>query len=49
MIEVFNALDVDVACLGNHDFDFGIKKLSELVQKTSKTKWVISNLIEEDL
>ena len=31
IIEVFNRLNVAVTCLGNHDTDFGIEKMKELI------------------
>ena len=34
MIDVFNQLNVKVSCLGNHDLDFGIARMEELVSKT---------------
>jgi len=34
MIDVFNQLNVKVSCLGNHDLDFGIARMKELVEKT---------------
>lgn len=42
MPSVLNALDVDVAMLGNHDFDFGVERCKELVEKT-KFPWLLSN------
>lgn len=43
MIEVYKRLKVQVSCLGNHDTDFGLAKMSELIEKT-KTPWLMSNL-----
>jgi 2',3'-cyclic-nucleotide 2'-phosphodiesterase (5'-nucleotidase family) len=47
MLNVFNSLNVDVATLGNHDFDFGISDLENLIKKTS-CKWVLSNMIDKE-
>ena len=44
MVEVFNSLNVQVSCLGNHDLDFGIAKMQELTRKTLPCKWLMSNL-----
>ena len=44
MVEVFNSLNVQVSCLGNHDLDFGIAKMQELTAKTTSCKWIMSNL-----
>ena len=30
MVKVFNKLNVQVSCLGNHDLDFGVPKMIEL-------------------
>jgi 5'-nucleotidase len=44
MVEVFNRLNIEASCLGNHDLDFGMEKMVELVAKTPKTKWMMTNL-----
>lgn len=44
MVEVFNSLNVQVACLGNHDLDFGIAKMKDLVSKTLPCNWLMSNI-----
>jgi 5'-nucleotidase len=31
MVEVFNRLDIEASCLGNHDLDFGVERMTELV------------------
>jgi 2',3'-cyclic-nucleotide 2'-phosphodiesterase (5'-nucleotidase family) len=43
MIDVFKRLNVSVSCLGNHDTDFGLAKMSELIHKTGSV-WLMSNL-----
>ena len=47
MVDVFNGLNIKVSCLGNHDMDFGLKKMIQLVGKTKPCKWLISNLTLE--
>ena len=47
MVEVFNSLNVQVSCLGNHDLDFGIVKMQELTSKTAPCTWIMSNLCVE--
>eukprot|EP00501_MAST-03F_sp_TOSAG23-6_P000933 GSMAST32.ASY1.ANO1.969.1 assembled CDS len=44
MIPIFNAIDVDVACMGNHEFDFGADHLEKFVNKCT-FPWLISNAI----
>ena len=44
MVDVFNSLNVKVSCLGNHDLDFGIERMKELVSMTSPCEWLMSNL-----
>ncbi|KAG9318101.1 Metallo-dependent phosphatase-like protein [Chiua virens] len=47
MVAVINELAPDVAITGNHDFDFGYPRLSELVDST-KFPWLLSNVIDEN-
>jgi 5'-nucleotidase len=42
-----NNLDVDVACMGNHDFDFGEPTLKSLVRETN-FPWLLSNVIDSE-
>ena len=44
MLGVFNSLGVHVSCLGNHDLDFGVIRMNELVTQTAPTSWLISNM-----
>lgn len=46
MIEVFRRLNVKVSCLGNHEMDFGLERMEELIEKTRPTTWLMSNIIE---
>lgn len=43
IIDILNHLDVDAACLGNHEFDFGPEKLMER-QAESQFAWLGSNV-----
>lgn len=47
MIELFNALKIDAAVLGNHEFDFGPAILRERM-KASSFPWITSNVFEND-
>lgn len=47
MIHVLNKLGVHYACVGNHDFDFGITQL-ELMMAKSNFKWMLGNIVEND-
>ncbi|EIM83023.1 Metallo-dependent phosphatase [Stereum hirsutum FP-91666 SS1] len=42
MIPVLNHLGIDIACYGNHDFDFGEARLKELSEECN-FPWVLSN------
>ena len=44
MLKVFNKLNVEITCLGNHDLDYGIERMKDLVARTAPTKWLISNI-----
>jgi 5'-nucleotidase len=45
MIAAWNALGLDFACLGNHEFDFGPEVLAERM-KESKFTWLGANVID---
>jgi 5'-nucleotidase len=45
MIDAHNALQVDFACLGNHEFDFGIEAFLK-VSAESKFPWLNANAYE---
>ena len=47
MVEPFNALNIDVSCLGNHELDHGIKMAESLIAKTN-CPWLMSNLHWKD-
>lgn len=42
LIEPFKAMNVDVACLGNNELDYGVKRMHELVT-SSDTAWLMAN------
>jgi 5'-nucleotidase len=44
MVTVLDGLGVDVACYGNHDFDFGEARLFELSKQTS-FPWTLANAV----
>ena len=52
MVPSFNSIGVDVACIGNHDLDFGIEQMDTVLRKTmkplGKCQWVMTNLLTED-
>ncbi|KAF8840348.1 Metallo-dependent phosphatase [Paxillus ammoniavirescens] len=45
MTSVIDALKVDVGVVGNHEFDLGYPRLSELVKDTA-FPWLLSNIID---
>ncbi|MEB3206334.1 MAG: bifunctional UDP-sugar hydrolase/5'-nucleotidase [Vampirovibrionales bacterium] len=47
MIDAWNALGVDLATLGNHEFDFGPAVLQQRV-KESKFPWMIANVFYQE-
>jgi 2',3'-cyclic-nucleotide 2'-phosphodiesterase (5'-nucleotidase family) len=38
---------IDVACYGNHDFDFGVDELQSLASQTN-FPWLLSNVFEAE-
>ncbi|CAG8461109.1 11978_t:CDS:2, partial [Acaulospora morrowiae] len=47
MVPTMNDFGIDVACLGNHDFDFGLPVLENLVGMT-KFPWLLSNVLDQE-
>ncbi|WFD34813.1 hypothetical protein MCUN1_001657 [Malassezia cuniculi] len=45
MVPVVNAMNVDVAVLGNHEWDFGYPHLQTLLSKT-RFPWLFSNVVD---
>jgi 5'-nucleotidase/UDP-sugar diphosphatase len=46
MVAAFNAMGLDLATFGNHEFDFGIDILLQRM-KESKWQWVASNVVDD--
>jgi 2',3'-cyclic-nucleotide 2'-phosphodiesterase (5'-nucleotidase family) len=46
MTELLNALQIDVACYGNHDFDFGEARLADLSERTN-FPWTLANVVRK--
>jgi 5'-nucleotidase len=47
MVAALNAAGLDLATLGNHEFDFGVDILLQRMRE-AKWQWVISNVIDTD-
>ena len=47
MIESIRNMDLDVCCIGNHDFDFGSENLTKLLAKLDNP-WLLSNMRWKD-
>ncbi|MEO0114826.1 MAG: bifunctional UDP-sugar hydrolase/5'-nucleotidase [candidate division WOR-3 bacterium] len=47
IVDYFNYMKYDAIAVGNHDFDFGISTLKEIIEK-SNMPWLCSNLINEE-
>ncbi|MBW7452641.1 5'-nucleotidase C-terminal domain-containing protein [Paenibacillus sepulcri] len=47
MVEAFNAIPIDLANFGQHDFDAGTANALELI-KASRFTWISSNLVGKD-
>ncbi|KAI8339987.1 Metallo-dependent phosphatase-like protein [Chlamydoabsidia padenii] len=47
MTQVLNELDINVACVGNHDFDFGVPQLRKLINNCN-FPWLFSNVLYAD-
>jgi 5'-nucleotidase len=45
MIEAWNAVELDYATFGNHEFDFGPKVLTDRI-KESRFRWIAANVID---
>ena len=57
MVDAFNFLGVNYGVFGNHEFDFGLKTLKEVIHgytqgkhvySGSQTVWLMSNMVESD-
>ena len=47
MIDLYNRLGIDVAVLGNHEFDYGPEVLAERIA-ASAFPWLASNVLGQD-
>jgi len=47
MVPVLNKIGTHCAVYGNHDFDFGLETLADLVEKT-EFPWLMSNVIDNE-
>jgi len=47
MIDVFNAMNIDLVVPGNHEFDYGPKELKKRIAE-SKFEWIATNVLEAD-
>ncbi len=47
MTELLSVLGIDVACYGNHDFDFGEARLADLSKRTN-FPWTLANAVRKD-
>jgi len=45
MIPILNQMGIGAACIGNHDFDFGMETLIELIGETN-FPWLMSNCLD---
>lgn len=48
MVPVLNMLKTDVACIGNHDLDFGVKQFRNLSQQCN-FPWLLANVLDPAL
>ena len=46
MVPALNAINIEAACFGNHDFDFGLEVLEDYVEQ-SNFPWLISNCVDK--
>ena len=46
MVAALNAMGLDIATLGNHEFDFGVEVMLQRM-KESRFQWVVSNVLDE--
>lgn len=41
---MLNSMNINTACLGNHDFDFGLENLERFIQNTN-FPWLMANVL----
>lgn len=42
---ILNSLNIHTACLGNHDFDYGVENLEKFVRGTNFS-WLMANVLD---
>jgi len=48
MVKFLNMMNIDCACMGNHDFDFGVEHLRDFCVPESNFPWLLSNAWHAD-
>ncbi|KAF2674392.1 5'-nucleotidase [Microthyrium microscopicum] len=48
MVQILNDIGTDVACIGNHDLDFGVPQFQNLASKC-KFPWLLANILDKSL
>lgn len=48
MTHAVNLSKTRVCCVGNHDFDFGVDTMIQLIKKTPDTTWLLSNVLNSE-
>ncbi|KAK8173111.1 5'-nucleotidase [Phyllosticta citrichinensis] len=48
MVPILNGIGTDIACIGNHDLDFGIRQYRHLTGQC-KFPWLLANVLDPDL
>ncbi|KAM0247411.1 hypothetical protein ACHAP5_004050 [Fusarium lateritium] len=48
MVPVLDLIGTDCSCVGNHDFDFGVKQFEHLSSQ-NKFPWLLANVIDHDI
>ena len=43
MIKIYNSLNIEVTCLGNHDTDFGLEVMASNLSQCN-SPWIMANL-----
>lgn len=45
MIRPLNAMKIDLACMGNHDFDYPIERV-KMLKNSTNFPWLLSNVVD---
>ena len=48
MVSILNTIGTDIACVGNHDLDFGVKHFRHL-RESCKFPWLLANVLDPAL